>query len=1279
MNLDKLEVALQRDPSQVTVDELNEWYEQFLAHEITGDEPSEDLNLIYRGLKWVMQYEHTNAEELRELAEQQAIENAEKEENWELERENLMEQISELRENITSKAGVDMTSEAFRAEIDSLRAENSHLKQINRERDIELADQREKMEEYLGRIGVLENERRNLTNAQIQLEDANKELTRRISRMTEDIPIGDRSESRMLRQRHEQAIELSNQLRSVIAQNEELEKRAESLSQNLEEATVLIKEANSKNETLREQLDKANNTLDKVAEENVNMKRILDGKDEQLFASKKSTEMTEKQWEDLVRQKDIQLHRLRENIKKYETEITDLRTKIQSDYTLEREQELEKLRVELVEATNLARQLFGERSQDQDGTKVDATSQIRNRMVHINKELTECREQLKKEESERKSLEKQLENKDTALAKAHGDLARLRQQLFGSTDEFVRDLERQLEFRDRQIAQLTVKCSLLQLELEKEEEQDAQRSEKPLSPTSPHDHSRSKPPKPPKQRKSRPKSASREGPKTAAERPKSPADLERRTDKEPEDIGHEDLPDSPASSSSSRSFDWDEEKNRLVKELKEKRTKEALEFIERISEEVNTTVPFDAIAPLYNELRKAHEKLKDKDSINDQLQESIKSTRMTILTLKTDLSKAKKELEDFKEQILGSEWQNPNDSEFRKEFEALRVANIELQNLADSVRINGSDLERRFEESARRLIHLGIENSRLERQLKNEKKLREVISTQYQSAQLRLTGMSSENSKNLRSLVKENEQNVLEIARLHNIVFHSVPMKTYDGLLKKYKNLLHNYTVTMLGKSEAEADAGYESEIDDRNFDISLAPALTADTSPEELISENKTLRETTEILEKQLQYWQRKNDEKREEIDHLQSFVDELKKETDLKSLLANMQDRFLLALREKNDGIEEQMANERDLRKLAKELNSTKKLWKLDRQRLVEVVLALQFNIEKLRARTAKSLTVTQLHALAELFREMKDKLTYLDTRNHELEVKEIETEASRTSYEAKRESIEELLEYNMDLERAQVRMANVLTQFNLLKAEQSRGEAKIKQLEEVVRQKDEELSDLKAELNEVEMMKIDLRPLQELPKHLETKSPESTNRSEKPSNPVDDLSSRSSSSSTTSSSENAGKVLRNLPKPVIVDNSKQYEVEIERLKEAARVSIESLQTQLSQKDKTIEEYKELLEKLSIEANQHHESPQAVFEEEHQQFLTRLSSYDSNEDANRELIALKWEKRELEEINRNLAERLRESQEAMGKRRESRERLESGKESQEVGVQANVKRRSR
>ena len=57
--------------------------------EIEGTESPEALETIFRAYKWILQYEHANVEELKEIAEKEAVEMAEKEENWEQEKEIL--------------------------------------------------------------------------------------------------------------------------------------------------------------------------------------------------------------------------------------------------------------------------------------------------------------------------------------------------------------------------------------------------------------------------------------------------------------------------------------------------------------------------------------------------------------------------------------------------------------------------------------------------------------------------------------------------------------------------------------------------------------------------------------------------------------------------------------------------------------------------------------------------------------------------------------------------------------------------------------------------------------------------------------------------------------------------------------------------------------------------------------------------------------------------------------------------------------------------------------
>lgn len=96
------------------------------------------------------------------------------------------------------------------------------------------------------------------------------------------------------------------------------------------------------------------------------------------------------------------------------------------------------------------------------------------------------------------------------------------------------------------------------------------------------------------------------------------------------------------------------------------------------------------------------------------------------------------------------------------------------------------------------------------------------------------------------------------------------------------------------------------------------------------------------------MEHFKRKCKEKDEEIKHYESFVAELENETPLKSMLANIQSRFLIALRQKNDGMEDQINKNKELGQVKRKLEEMRKLWKVDRQRLVDVILTLQFSYE-------------------------------------------------------------------------------------------------------------------------------------------------------------------------------------------------------------------------------------------------------------------------------------------------------------------------------------------
>lgn len=177
-------------------------------------------------------------------------------------------------------------------------------------------------------------------------------------------------------------------------------------------------------------------------------------RDEQLGDRQKSADMSLNEMEELLRAKESQIQRLREANQKYEVgfantflknphyfknrlqmEVEELQVRFQSEHNAEREQELENLRLELVEATKIARQLLGESlvgptDSDPHSQAADLSGQLRLRVVQINRELDLCRQQLRGNEEEKTQLTRAIEQKDAQLAQHYAELERIRKVIF---------------------------------------------------------------------------------------------------------------------------------------------------------------------------------------------------------------------------------------------------------------------------------------------------------------------------------------------------------------------------------------------------------------------------------------------------------------------------------------------------------------------------------------------------------------------------------------------------------------------------------------------------------------------------------------------------------------------------------------------------------------------------------------------------------------------------------------------------------------------------------
>ncbi|ETN84373.1 hypothetical protein NECAME_01595, partial [Necator americanus] len=457
------------------------WYEKLSEYDLEGTESPRELDTIFHAMKFLMSFSFTAAEELREVAEREAVLMAEKEEAWEEQKIALKEELDTLRERITVSAEAGDSTEAFRAQIDSLREENRELEKTNRDRDREMADLRDRFESLVSRADMLTRERDALEQHRNQMEDTIRELQRRISAKSEETT--NEWESRKLRQRNEQAVTLTKQMhvwtntierglkskpkrplyvQAVVLQNDELREEVTRVGDALEEATRIIKESSTRYAELTAQHDAARRDLRAISEENAIMREKLEASSTMLATVETEAMDVEQSTAAKLREMNNRNRELREELYATQRELEEIRQLANSMNHEEKEAELEKLRSELIEATKTARSLYGELTSK---SSTDPTVAFQLRIMQLESHLEQSNEKIAAQKKALEELEDTLVSKDKLHGEIAAELERLRKLKFGDARDELKRLTTQLSFRDEQIARLTNHCTLLQIEL----------------------------------------------------------------------------------------------------------------------------------------------------------------------------------------------------------------------------------------------------------------------------------------------------------------------------------------------------------------------------------------------------------------------------------------------------------------------------------------------------------------------------------------------------------------------------------------------------------------------------------------------------------------------------------------------------------------------------------------------------------------------------------------------------------------------------------------------
>ncbi|KAL3110831.1 hypothetical protein niasHT_014768 [Heterodera trifolii] len=455
----------------------------------------EDVTNILSMMKDNMQL--WTPKEMANQAKTDVTESAEREESWKTEREELKSELIKAK----SRSEMGEINEAFREEIEALSAENAQMKQMGRERDGEMAKMGERTEQLEERLRGAERENALLISNQAQLEDSIRELNRRLNTQSEAKQQGAEWEARKLRQRNEQAMVLSEQVRELAAQNDELREEIDRLSGALDEANGLLKENTARFSEFNEQFEEAEKQLERLRSDNGQLRKIMEEKEKakigegQLKSIKERTlnvQMSSREFVEVVQEKDTLLEKQRVQLQQTKAELEQCRLSLETAIrpNEQREEELYRLRVELINATEAARKLFGvealageEQMDDGDAARAEgAARELRLRMIQMDQQLEQQERSLAQKQQTEHETEQALEQKDLQIARLLTECQRYRKMAFGDAEGQMTRIEKQLEYMNKQIEQLNRRCSELQIELEQyigeEEHAEKQRKEK---------------------------------------------------------------------------------------------------------------------------------------------------------------------------------------------------------------------------------------------------------------------------------------------------------------------------------------------------------------------------------------------------------------------------------------------------------------------------------------------------------------------------------------------------------------------------------------------------------------------------------------------------------------------------------------------------------------------------------------------------------------------------------------------------------------------------------
>uniref|UniRef100_A0A183C7I7 HOOK_N domain-containing protein n=1 Tax=Globodera pallida TaxID=36090 RepID=A0A183C7I7_GLOPA len=1234
------------DPEQ-----LQHWYE--LISEVPFEGLQERLGHyefveLLRAVHLLMQWEHAQAEELKEAVDREAAESAEREENWKAEREALKAELNALKDrNISAGVGIDV-NESFRAEIDALSAENAELKQLGRERDRQMAEMGDRTAKLEERLQGAEREKALLTGNQAQLEDNIRELTRRLNTQSETNQQGAEWEARKLRQRNEQALVLSEQVRELAAQNDELRAEGSRLSGALEEATELLKQNTARFVEFNEQFEEAQKQLEQLRADTFQLRELLAEKEKALKERSVSVELSGKEFGDVMQAKDVLLEKQRVQMQRIEAELDECRfhleTAIKPDH--QKEEELERLRLELMKATETARKLFGVAlmeegekgagGQANGGTEDGTVGELRLRLIQMDQQLEERDRCLEEKDRSEQKMEQALEQKDLQIARLLNECQRYRKMAFGDSEGEMMRIEKQLEYRNKQIEQLNRRCSELQIELEQYIGDEEQTEKLRKGETEEVDEGERKP----KRRRVIIKEEEEEQEKESEEE-EEVEEVEEKEENGEEEYKEETIEEEEEREEKSETSEKEEKEEKPKKKREKKSEKEKKEEMmgkKRKSRELLLREATD-VQSLHGEITRLIREMEGVEAEMDGLRKQYTERGTLLMRAKETEAKAWREVDRLKELLLfndGDEGKDPlerlelalpaeeeqesdrvelfTELRRRERMEALELENAELRRFVENVAEGAADeRERRMAEGTRRLVFLAVREAKLERRLQISQRLRMAMCQEMGAMKGRLHRVMTGEESRSRQLLLENEAKLFELARLQNALLHSVPVNEYNRLLREHKRLLRDKFLS------PSSDLGYHSETEEQpgdNFVHKLYGEQYLDINRTILClftGQNDTLNKETEKL--------------KAELDELNAFLNDIEAETELKSMLANIERRFLQALREQFESGEERETLQRELRRSERNFSEARELWLNERRRLVDTVGHLHAALQRLHRDQLLTVpgsvhvTTAQLEALAAHLRRAHLKEKELREREREVEERAKEKQRDESALRAQRTALEAIMDRDYELRAVHAALQGYVLNELTLSAQLQQTRKKLEKADKELGERMEELDELRETLATFQYVQaIDLQQLERqieergrgegMPKWTGEKGAvNGSKRTEEGGGTKEDGDQQQQQHHQQHQTADDGRGetkwdgigdgqrrRRGGDRMVLmVDNSAEWAEQLKQVREQAKLCVDTYKEQLESREKTLDDYRQLVEQLRAELSDVHKRTEA------------------------------------------------------------------------------------